>query len=154
MTKFAFDSSWNQIKGKLRQKYGQLTDDDVEFTEGKGEELLGRLQAKLNLGANELAVLLRNLKTEVETSANSGPGAIDGLKARATEMAGGLKDAVSARAAGIRTEASALYEDGRLKAQSAYGEVEDYVRREPINALATALVAGFIVGLLLPTHHR
>ena len=152
MTKFAFDSSWNQIKGKLRQKYGQLTDDDLEFTEGKGEELLGRLQSKLNVGANELSLLLRNLKADVEQSVNDGPTSIDGLKARATEMAGDIKEAVSAKAAGFKTEASAMYEDGRLKAQSAYGEVEDYVRREPINALATALVAGFIVGLLLPTH--
>lgn len=38
---------WNEIKGKLKQKYGQLTDDDLTFAEGKEEELLGRLQKKL-----------------------------------------------------------------------------------------------------------
>ena len=38
---------WNEIKGKLKQKYGQLTDDDLMFAEGKDDELLGRLQKKL-----------------------------------------------------------------------------------------------------------
>ena len=35
------------MKGKLKQKYGQLTDDDLSFADGKDEELLGRLQTKL-----------------------------------------------------------------------------------------------------------
>ena len=39
--------NWNEIKGKLKQKYGQLTDDDLTFAEGKEEELLGRLQKRL-----------------------------------------------------------------------------------------------------------
>lgn len=38
---------WNEIKGKLKQKYADLTDDDLLYVEGKEEELLGRLQQKL-----------------------------------------------------------------------------------------------------------
>lgn len=38
--------NWNQIKGQLKQKYGDLTDDDLTYTEGKEDELLGRLQEK------------------------------------------------------------------------------------------------------------
>lgn len=41
------ESKWNQLRGKLKQKYAQLTDDDLTFLEGKGEELLGRLAEKL-----------------------------------------------------------------------------------------------------------
>ena len=47
MTKLQLKGGWNEVKGKLKQKYGQLTDDDLSFTEGKDEELLGRLQARL-----------------------------------------------------------------------------------------------------------
>lgn len=47
MTKLKFNGSWNEIKGKLKQKYAQLTDDDLLFAEGKDEEILGRLQQKL-----------------------------------------------------------------------------------------------------------
>jgi uncharacterized protein YjbJ (UPF0337 family) len=47
MTNLQFKGSWNEVKGKLKQKYGQLTDDDLAFTEGKEDELLGRLQQRL-----------------------------------------------------------------------------------------------------------
>ena len=47
MTKLETKGNWNVIKGKLKQKYGQLTDNDLAFTEGKEDELLGRLQQKL-----------------------------------------------------------------------------------------------------------
>jgi uncharacterized protein YjbJ (UPF0337 family) len=46
-TKLELKGNWNQIKGKLKQKYGQLTDDDLAFSEGKEDELFGRLQQKL-----------------------------------------------------------------------------------------------------------
>ena len=39
--------SWNELKGKLKQKYGQLTDQDLMFAEGEEDELLGRLQKRL-----------------------------------------------------------------------------------------------------------
>lgn len=47
MTKLKIKGSWHELKGKLKQKYAALTDDDLTFAEGKEEELLGRLQQKL-----------------------------------------------------------------------------------------------------------
>jgi uncharacterized protein YjbJ (UPF0337 family) len=47
MEKLKVKGSWNEMKGKLKQKYGQLTDDDLAFAEGKEDELYGRLQQKL-----------------------------------------------------------------------------------------------------------
>jgi uncharacterized protein YjbJ (UPF0337 family) len=46
MTKLTFKGSWNEITGKVNQKYSDLTDDDLLFAEGKEEELLGRLQKR------------------------------------------------------------------------------------------------------------
>ncbi len=46
-TKLQMKGNWNEVKGKLKQKYGQLTDDDLTFSEGKDDELLGRLQKRL-----------------------------------------------------------------------------------------------------------
>jgi uncharacterized protein YjbJ (UPF0337 family) len=37
---------WNIAKGKLKQRYAQLTDDDLQYVEGKEDELFGRLQKK------------------------------------------------------------------------------------------------------------
>jgi uncharacterized protein YjbJ (UPF0337 family) len=47
MQKLIAKGNWKEVAGKLKQKYAQLTDDDLLFIEGKEEELLGRLQKKL-----------------------------------------------------------------------------------------------------------
>jgi uncharacterized protein YjbJ (UPF0337 family) len=44
----------NEIKGKLKQKYGQLTDDDLAFADGKEDELLGRLQKRVGRTKDQL----------------------------------------------------------------------------------------------------
>ena len=54
MTKFEIKGNWNEIKGKLKQKYAQLTDDDLTFAEGKEEELLGRLQQRIGKKKEEI----------------------------------------------------------------------------------------------------
>ena len=61
MTKLQFKGGWNEVKGKLKQKYGQLTDDDLSFAEGKDDELLGRLQQKLGRTKDELRRELEDL---------------------------------------------------------------------------------------------
>jgi uncharacterized protein YjbJ (UPF0337 family) len=59
MNKLQFKGSWNEIKGKLKQTYGNLTDDDLAFAEGKDDELIGRLQKKLGKSKEEI-------RTEIE----------------------------------------------------------------------------------------
>jgi uncharacterized protein YjbJ (UPF0337 family) len=54
MNKLQFKGSWNEIKGKLKQSYGNLTDDDLVFAEGKDDELIGRLQKKLGKTKEEV----------------------------------------------------------------------------------------------------
>ncbi|RAV99441.1 CsbD family protein [Pseudochryseolinea flava] len=54
MEKLTIKGSWNEMKGKLKQKYGQLTDDDLIFAEGKEEELYGRLQKRLGKTKEEI----------------------------------------------------------------------------------------------------
>lgn len=46
MNKLQIKGKWNQIKGKLKQKYAGLTDDELVYLEGKEEEFLGRIQKK------------------------------------------------------------------------------------------------------------
>lgn len=46
--------TWNELKGKLKQKYGQLTDNDLAFAEGKEDEMLGRLQKALGKTKEEV----------------------------------------------------------------------------------------------------
>jgi uncharacterized protein YjbJ (UPF0337 family) len=61
MNKLQIKGSWNEIKGKLKQQFGNLSDDDLTFAEGKEDELLGRLQKKLGKSKEELRVMLEKL---------------------------------------------------------------------------------------------
>ena len=59
--KLQMKGNWNEIKGKLKQKYGQLTDDDLAFAEGKEDELLGRLQKRLGRTKDELRAEIQDM---------------------------------------------------------------------------------------------
>jgi uncharacterized protein YjbJ (UPF0337 family) len=61
MNKLQIKGSWNELKGKLKQQYGNLTDDDLVFSEGKEDELLGRLQKKLGKSKDEVRQLIEKL---------------------------------------------------------------------------------------------
>jgi uncharacterized protein YjbJ (UPF0337 family) len=53
--------SWNETKGKLKQKFATLTDNDMLFIEGKQDEMLGRLQIKLGKTREEIKKILSEL---------------------------------------------------------------------------------------------
>jgi len=46
--------NWHMIKGKLKEKYGQLTDDDLSYVEGKEEEILGKIQKRTGQAREEI----------------------------------------------------------------------------------------------------
>ncbi len=53
--------NWNEQKGKLRQKFAALTDNDLMVAEGKKDEMLGRLQKKLGKTKEELRAIIAGL---------------------------------------------------------------------------------------------
>ena len=52
---------WNQVKGKIKQTYGDITDDDLAYEEGKDDETLGKLQAKTGKSRDELVKWINSL---------------------------------------------------------------------------------------------
>ena len=61
MDNLELKGKWNQAKGKLKQSYGSLTDDDLKYEEGKEDELIGKLQAKLGKSRDEVRKILRDI---------------------------------------------------------------------------------------------
>lgn len=61
MDKLIVKGKWNLIKGKLKEKYGQLTDDDLEYAEGKEDQLLGRIQELTGKAREELVDEIKNM---------------------------------------------------------------------------------------------
>ena len=54
MNIFEVQGTWNIAKGKLKQKFAQLTDDDLRFTEGKEDELVGLIQKRTGQAREEV----------------------------------------------------------------------------------------------------
>ena len=46
MTTLEIKGDWNITKGKLKQKWAKLTDDDLQYAEGKRDEVVGRIQKR------------------------------------------------------------------------------------------------------------
>jgi len=61
MNNLRLKGNWNQLKGKLKQQYGELTDDDLTYIEGQEDELLGKLQNKLGKSRDDIARELNEL---------------------------------------------------------------------------------------------
>lgn len=61
MDKLELKGKWNEIKGKVKQAYGDLTEDDLIHEEGKDDELLGKLQQKTGKTRDELVTWIKSL---------------------------------------------------------------------------------------------
>lgn len=53
--------NWNQIKGKLKEQYAELTDNDLMYKEGKEDQLLGRIQEKTGKTKQEIKEFIDNI---------------------------------------------------------------------------------------------
>ena len=61
MDKMEIKGQWNEWKGKLKQNYAELTDDDLKYEEGKEEELWGRIQKKTGKVKDDIVKWLKGL---------------------------------------------------------------------------------------------
>lgn len=59
--KLKLKGNWNEVKGKVKQKYADLTDDDLLYEEGKDDELLGRIQKKVGKSKEEVKSWIESL---------------------------------------------------------------------------------------------
>jgi uncharacterized protein YjbJ (UPF0337 family) len=57
-TKLNLKGNWNVIKGKLKQSYGELTDDDLAYSEGQEDQLIGRIQKRIGTTVADVRHLL------------------------------------------------------------------------------------------------
>ncbi|WP_375583026.1 CsbD family protein [Cyclobacterium xiamenense] len=50
--------NWNELKGKIKAKYGELTEDDLRYSEGQEDQLIGKLQQKTGAAKEELKEMI------------------------------------------------------------------------------------------------
>lgn len=59
--KLKLKGNYNELKGKMKQSYGDLTDDDLKYEEGKDDEFLGKLQQKLGKTKDQVIDWIQSL---------------------------------------------------------------------------------------------
>lgn len=61
MDKLEIKGKWNELKGKLKQNYSDLTDDDLTYEEGREDELIGKIQQKTGKTRDEVVDMINSL---------------------------------------------------------------------------------------------
>jgi uncharacterized protein YjbJ (UPF0337 family) len=123
--------NWNQLKGKLRQKWGQLSDSDIASFKGNVDELIGTIQKKTGEARESVEGYLKEL------SENAG-----GFVGQATETARQYAHRASETFRDTAHRAAEDYEEG-------VAGVCSFVRDRPGQALAIGFGAGLLVGLIV-----
>lgn len=122
---------WNQLKGELKKRWGQLSDDDLRWSEGNIDELIGRIQERTGEARDAIEKYLGQLASEGRSTVSS-----------AVESAGAYAQEVSHR---LRDRYSGLSE----QAQEGYYTARDYISRNPMGWIAIAFGVGVLTGALL-----
>ena len=125
------EGNWNEIKGQLRQKWGQLTDDDFPQIRGDADQMIGIIQRKTG-------------------------EAIEAIEAYLQELSGNAASAIGTAAETVRDGVQHAVETVQHTAQQAadqvragYDGVERFIRDRPGASLAVCFGAGLLTGLVL-----
>jgi len=131
----ALHGRWNDIKGKLREKWGQLTNDDLERFSGNVDKLAGLIERKT--GAARSAV-----EDYLEQITEDGASVVERVAERVRQGVGQAVESVQ--------ESS---EEALDYARERYDDAQEMVRQRPSESVlvtfGVGVVAGLLVGLLL-----
>ncbi len=122
---------WNKIKGQVKEKWGQLSDSDLQIENGNIDQLIGRIQQKTGEGREAIEKFLGDL-TARGASATS-------------QAAESVRDFAGATAERLR----AGYGQAYRAMGEGYETAEDFVRHRPGQSVAAAFGLGLVVGLVV-----
>lgn len=131
VTKEEFSGKYHQVKGRIKEKYGSLTDDDFERGSGGLEQLVGIIQQKTGETRRTIEQYLNNLFENAEGMAG--------------QVATKVRDYASQAGDSIRGG----YDQMASNMREGYEQAEAVVRRNPRESVAAALGIGFLVGAVL-----
>lgn len=125
------EGNWNEIEGKLRQKWGQLTDDDVLQFRGDAQEIIGIIQRRTGEAREAIEQHLQEVCDRVASTSGTAAEAIRDVTQHAGEV---LQQKARQAADGVR---------------AGYDGAERFVRDRPAESLAVCFGIGVITGVVL-----
>lgn len=128
--------NWEQVKGKLREKWGQLTDSDLTETFGNMEQVAGVIQRKTGEGREAIEAYLRDVSRNASSAMGAASEKVRDYARQATES---LAD----------VQKQAMDQFG-----ASYTEAQRFVREQPGISLALCFGAGVLTGLFIGMSRR
>ena len=138
ITRQELEGKWNEVKGRLQEKWGVLTDDDLQRVKGNANALVGVIEQKT--GASRQAI-----EEFLDSAIAGGASAIGGAMESARQLAGKATDFAGKATDKVREQ----YDDVAESVRAGYEEAEDMVRRKPVESVAVAFGAGIVTGVLV-----
>jgi uncharacterized protein YjbJ (UPF0337 family) len=129
---------WNTIRGQVKQKWGQLTDDDLSIQSGNVDQLVGRIQQKTGEGRESIEGFLTSLTARGASAASSIAETARGYAEQASEYAAHAGDR-------LRSNYGQVSEYARERLDRA----EDVVRHNPTQSVAAAFGFGIVLGVVV-----
>jgi len=145
--------NWNDVKGRLRKRWGQLTNDDVQMFDGNIDRLVGMIQKKTGEARDNVESFLEEVS---KTSSNAMGQAADTMRDYATSAARQTREYAGQAANQVRdysNQAAYAIEQGSEQAMDAfrqgYRQAENAIRSRPGESIALCFCAGILTGVLL-----
>jgi len=125
------EGQWNELRGRVKQKWGQLTDDDLQIHGGNVDQLVGRIQQKTGEGREAIERFLTDLTARGSSAVSQ---AADTLGEYAHQAGDRLRE---------------HYNHLSDQARDRYDRAQDSVRHHPSQSLAAAFGLGVVAGLVV-----
>lgn len=138
VTRQQLEGKWNEVSGRLKEKWGVLTDDDLSRAEGNVERLVGVIQQKTGRGKEEVEQFIDSVVVGSKQT-------FDRLASTAQEYAATAKGYAADAQESMRRN----YENVEQSITAGYQEAEECVRRKPVESVAIAFGAGLLSGVLV-----
>lgn len=119
---------WHSIRGKVKEKWGQLTDDDLQIASGNVEQLYGKIQQKTGQTKQQIQDFFENL--------------LHGSRQGGEHATGDIAESPRKALHRIGEEVS-----GRM--QEGYRQAEEVVREYPASSVAGVFLGGLLTGVLI-----
>ncbi len=134
--------NWNEIKGKLKSKWGQLTNDDLQQAHGSVDQLVGLIQRTTGEARNSVEHFLEELTSNGSSTVGQ---AAETAKEYAHQAMESVQD-TSKRAAETMRRG---YDQASDSVQKGYEEAEQMIKQRPGESVAVCFGVGMLVGVVL-----
>jgi uncharacterized protein YjbJ (UPF0337 family) len=122
---------WNELKGEVKKRWGQLTEDDLKWAGGNIDQLVGKIQQRTGENREAIEKYLSHLTSQGSSAVSN---AVESVGSYAQDVSHRLRD---------------HYGDISEQAREGYVTARDYVSRNPVQWLAIAFGVGVLTGVFM-----